>query len=299
MRHGLLGAVLVLVVGLPILPSVAKDIDDVPPPGTVEVLARDAEGAPRVARVALDHALPEWADTRMELGGTWSYLIAQPDGVVVFDVGPRFPLVWALVPFPSVKQLAGQLPGNRHILGAVQRTFPGKRISAIAMSHWHADHTEDAPALQRAAAALWGKAPTLHIHRRDRAYRHRGLLPAGADSVFLGAGYRPGSWTWGADLEDGAPVGQTGFRVLWLPGHTEGTIALISDELKFSLGRMPRRDLPRYPFWTEDLAAYPSTHLKFHHATYGFKHYSTHPGKELFEDWPDAPPGPMEKRRRS
>lgn len=283
-------ALLSIVTGLVVLaPTSAWALDGAPRPGTVEILARDARGDVRVARVALDHALPRWADRRMELGGTWSYLIAEPRGVVVFDVGPRYPLAWSLLPFAPVKRLAERLNGNRHILRAVRRTFPGRPITTIAMSHWHADHTEDAPALQRLAKAAWGVRPDLRIMARDRGFRWRGIVAAGAEAVFQGAGYRPGSWHWGPDLEDGAEVGETGFRVLWLPGHTLGTIALVSDELRMSLGRMPRRELPRYPFWTEDLERYRATLVKFHQATFGYQHYSTHPGKELFEDWPAEP----------
>ena len=75
-------------------------------------------------------------------------------------------------------------------LEAVEELFPGAPVTSILLSHWHADHTEAAPALQQAAFARWGFRPPLRIAAPDRARRWAGPLPMGAEAVFYGAGFR-------------------------------------------------------------------------------------------------------------
>lgn len=278
-------------------PARAQAPELAPEAGTVEVLAKDESGRPTVARVALGHGLPAWLDRRMGLGGTWSYMLAELDGVVVFDVGPRYPLAWWTLPAPAVKGLARRLPGNRDILAAVERLFPGRPISQIVFSHWHPDHTEDGPGLQQEAASRFGFRPPLRMMGVERPFRWRGPMPAGAEAVFRGAGFRQGDWTWGPDLEDGALIGGTGFRVLALPGHTLGNVALLHDGERISIGPPPRVTVPKTTFWTEARDAYPATVIKFYQATYGYRHYSTHPGRERTEAWPGDPPSAPQKRQ--
>lgn len=260
-----------------------------PAAGTVQVLDRDASGAPTLARVALVHDLPGCVEEKLSLGGTWSYLIKDGDGVMVFDVGPRFPLAWCLVPWPSWKVLTPKMNGNDVILEALDRVYPGRRVTAIVLGHWHADHTEDAPALQEAAEARWGTRPPLRIMGADRPLRWRGVLPMGAESVFYDAGFKRSDWTWGLDLRDGERLGHTGFKVLAMPGHTAGNIALVDDDRRLAIGPPPRVEPPRYPWLAEDYDLYRATALRFYASTFGYRTFCSHPAREVDEQSPGAP----------
>jgi glyoxylase-like metal-dependent hydrolase (beta-lactamase superfamily II) len=271
-------------------PALAQDAPSEPPAGTIQVLDHDAAGAPLLARVALTHELPEFAENAMRLGGTWSYLIRDGDGVMVFDVGPRYPLAWWLIPWPSWKVLTPKLGGNAHILKAIEAVYPGRPITAIVLSHWHADHTEDAPDLQRLAFERWGTRPPLRITAADRAVRWRGMMPIGADAVFLGAGFHRADWQWGLDLREGERLGRTGYRVLGMPGHTRGNIALVNADRRIALGPTRWAEPPRETWWAEDYASFRAATVKFYAATEGFRTYPTHPGRDGVERWPGTSP---------
>lgn len=283
-------ALLALVAAVPSMPQPLPLPLSEPPAGTVQVLDHDAAGAPLLARVALRHELPEFAENAMRLGGTWSYLIRDGDGVMVFDVGPRYPLAWWLIPWPSWKVLTPKLGGNAHILDAIEAVYPGRRITAIVLSHWHADHTEDAPDLQRLAFARWGSRPPLRIGAADRAVRWRGVMPVGADAVFGGAGFHRSEWQWGLDLREGERLGRTGYRVRGMPGHTRGNVALFNAERRIALGPTRWAEPPRESWWAEDLADLRESTLKFYEATEGFRTYPTHPGRDGLERWPGTAP---------
>jgi glyoxylase-like metal-dependent hydrolase (beta-lactamase superfamily II) len=285
MRAVALAVVLVLTAA----PAIAHEPPSAPSAGTIQVLDHDAAGAPLLARVALSHDLPEFAENAMRLGGTWSYLIRDGDGVMVFDVGPRYPLAWWLIPWPSWKVLTPRLDGNAHILEALETVYPGRAITAIVLSHWHADHTEDAPELQRLAFARWGTRPPLRISAGDRAVRWRGPMPVGADAVFLGAGFRRADWQWGLDLREGERLGRTGYRVYGMPGHTRGNVALINAERRIALGPTRWAEPPRETWWAEDYPSFRAVTVKFYEATEGFRTYPTHPGRDGVERW-SAPP---------
>jgi glyoxylase-like metal-dependent hydrolase (beta-lactamase superfamily II) len=289
-------AALAVAVWLTAAPALAHDAPSEPPAGTVQVLDQDAAGQPLLARVALTHDLPEFAENAMRLGGTWSYLIRDGDGVMVFDVGPRYPLAWWLVPWPSWKVLTPKLGGNAHIINAIEAVYPGRRITAIVLSHWHADHTEDAPDLQRLAFDRWGTRPPLRINVADRAVRWRGPMPVGADAVFLGAGFHRSEWQWGLDLREGERLGRTGYRVRGMPGHTRGNVALINAERRIALGPTRWAEPPRENWWAEDLARYRETTVKFYEVTEGFRTYPTHPGRDGLERWPGTAPQPQSPR---
>ncbi|MDB5096153.1 MAG: fold metallo-hydrolase [Cyanobacteria bacterium RYN_339] len=260
-----------------------------PPPGTEEVLLAEA-GRPVLVRVALEHGLPGWADERMHLGGTWCYLVADGPGVLVCDTSMQYPGLWCLLPLACPKALVAPLPVVDRITAALDRYFPGQSVTAIALTHWHPDHTEAAPALQ---AALGGHPP-LRIAALDRPARGNGVLAGGADAVFHAAGYR--SWTWGPDLRNGEPLGRTGFRVLALPGHTRGNVAFVDAARKLSLGPPARYEPPRYNPLTEQPLRHRDTMIAFYQATYGYRHFASHPARDVLDAWPEQPWEPPTKR---
>jgi glyoxylase-like metal-dependent hydrolase (beta-lactamase superfamily II) len=119
--------------------------------------------------------------------------------------------------------------------------------------------------------------------------RWRGLLPMGAESVFYDAGFDRWEWTWGLDLRDGERLGHTGYRVFAMPGHTAGNIALINQDREIALGPPPRVEPPRISWWAENYDQYRATALSFYAATFGYRHYCSHPAREVDETDPGAP----------
>lgn len=258
-----------------------------PPAGEVQLLDRDAAGHPTLARVALAHALPGILEANAGLGGTWSYLVADGPRVMVVDSAPRYALAWSLLPWGDAKRWLQPLPNTRRQLDALNALFPGRPVSMIVLTHWHPDHTEAAPELQQALARRFGSRPPLRIRGVDRPAHGNGILAGGAEAVFRAAGFHDGDWTWGPDLGEGERLGRTGFDVLPLPGHTRGTIALVDPARRISLGPTPRYQ--QGTLLTEQPVRFRSSMLTYYEATYGFRHYASHPVPEVVEDWP-APP---------
>jgi glyoxylase-like metal-dependent hydrolase (beta-lactamase superfamily II) len=267
-----------------------------PRAGTLEVLDRDTAGKPTLARLALGHSLPCLWEQGLGMGGTWAYLISDGPGVMVCDAGPRYPLGWSVIPLSGFKKWLPPLTGTQHLIAAVDKLFPGRKVTTILVMHWHPDHSEAAPDLQAACFKHYGLLPPLRIRGVDRPAHGHGPLSGGAEAVFLAAGYAPGSWTWGPDLRANETLGQTGYKVLPLPGHTLGTIALINDKRRIALGPTPHYG---EGLATESPQSYRASMLTFYQATYGFKHYASHPVPEIKDDWPVPPWGLPTKKPAS
>jgi hypothetical protein len=210
--------------------------------------------------------------------------------VAICDTSMLYPGLWCLLPFGWPKGCLRPLPVVDRITRALDRYFPGRPVTAIALTHWHPDHAEAAPALQQALP----NHPPLRIGALDRPARGDGVLAGGADAVFRAAGYR--SWTWGPDLVNGEPLGQTGFRVLALPGHTRGNVAFVDSARRISLGPPARYEPPRYNPLTEQPVRHRDTLIAFYQATYGYRHFASHPARELTDVFADPSWTPPRKR---
>lgn len=225
--------------------------------GEVQILLRDSHGTPTLARVWL----PSETAEELRWLGNWSYLIKGEEGVVVFDTGFKYSLMSSAksvldlkvvkdlltavlksrLDVPALLRIASlqkrcrnpsltPLPTAPTILKAVKRHFPNQKIREIALSHWHPDHSEDAPRLQQMAFAEWGFRPPLRIGAEDRVRPSSDGSLGGAEQVFTHACFEPGSWVWGQDLTDGASITGTSFRAISHPGHTLGSHSLVSEE---------------------------------------------------------------------
>jgi len=99
-----------------------------------------------------------------------------------------------------------------HSVDDILAVVGDRRIRAIVCTHAHDDHVRVAPALREAA-----QAPIL-LHPDDRPLwelTHPDLL-------------------WDVDLSDGlaVPVGGSSLTVLHTPGHSPGSVCLLSDDLR-------------------------------------------------------------------
>jgi hydroxyacylglutathione hydrolase len=137
-------------------------------------------------------------------------------------------------------QAAGVIdPGGppEPVCAAIDRS--GLQLQWILNTHGHSDHIAGNAALQGRYAA-----PIL-IHEADRGM----LLSATANlSVFLGPGMVSPDAE--ATLTDGewVPLGDGGFRVIAVPGHTPGSIALYTDGLLFCGDSLFRESVGRTDF---------------------------------------------------
>lgn len=162
--------------------------------------------------------------------GVWCYLIRSERGVVVFDAGPKYLSVL------GGKGLFRRESGNtRRILAAMTRYFPGQEVSYIAASHYHFDHTENAPHLQSAVSRRQHTVPHIRLHAYEygeKRFLH--IVPSSVSRIYAAAGY--GKWKLGEPIRDGESIQGSGFRYLLVPGHTSGNLALVNDDARIFIG---------------------------------------------------------------
>jgi glyoxylase-like metal-dependent hydrolase (beta-lactamase superfamily II) len=137
------------------------------------------------------------------------YVVESGDGLMVVDTG---------------------IPGNaKHILRCVEslgRSSDDVRL--IVLTHWHVDHVGSAAELKRLTGAR------VAIHELDAPILAGGQLPSkGRRAMRLIIRlFRVRPITPDLRLAEGDEVG--GFRVIHVPGHTAGSIALYRDGVTFS-----------------------------------------------------------------
>jgi glyoxylase-like metal-dependent hydrolase (beta-lactamase superfamily II) len=138
-----------------------------------------------------------------------AYVVETPEGLLVIDSG---------------------MPGStKHVLRTIQGIGgqPGD-VRLLVLTHWHVDHVGGAAALKRATGA------DVAIHELDAPILAGGELPEKGRRamrlIIRTLRVRPLA----ADLRLRADDEVLGFRVLHVPGHTEGSIALEHDGIVFT-----------------------------------------------------------------
>lgn len=188
-----------------------------------EILIKD-RGEIKLARVLLrfDTAVGKYPKF-----GAWSYLIKSKDQVVIFDAGPKYNRI--LPPF--------KLPTHNTdlVLSALDRYFPGRPVSQIVLSHYHFDHSQNAPDLQKALTEKFSLTPPIRLHFNDLGPKRLArIIPNGLEKVFKRAGYS--SWHLGQPVKDQETIAGTDFTFYHSPGHTSGTLALVSHRYQLVIG---------------------------------------------------------------
>ena len=161
--------------------------------------------------------------------GVWSYLINADDGIVVFDAGSKYNS-W----FPLFRRLGKETKNAEAIIAVIKECFPGKGVREIILSHYHFDHSEAAPDLQRIAHKEFGFLPLIRIHQNDAGKKKLlGIFKSGLDVIFNKAGYS--DWKTGKYVMAGERISGSDFMIEYTPGHTSGDISLVSDKYKIAV----------------------------------------------------------------
>lgn len=161
--------------------------------------------------------------------GVWSYFLNSRSDVTVFEAGPKY---LSLNPF--LRRFSQKTNNANIVIECLEKYFPQKTIRQILLSHYHFDHSEAAPELQQKIYEKFGNVPPIRIHRNDAgAEKLFKVFNSGLKSVFRKAGYR--KWLMGKCVEDNEKIEGTDFIVKHIPGHTDGTIALVNEKQKIAI----------------------------------------------------------------
>ncbi|MCM2324858.1 MAG: MBL fold metallo-hydrolase [Candidatus Woesearchaeota archaeon] len=177
----------------------------------------------RFARVLLRFNIPirKYPDF-----GTWCYLIDTPNGVVAFDSGPKYDTL-----SPFFRPMFYKTDNAETIVSILKRYFPGKTIREILLSHYHFDHSEAAPQLQKIIKKDFGNLPPIRLHKEDQNPKKlMKLFPEDLNIIFRRA--KEQEYTIGMPVKDNERIIGSNFKIIHLPGHTTGTIGLQNDKDK-------------------------------------------------------------------
>jgi len=190
-----------------------------------EVIVKE-NNVPKVVRVLLKFNIPI---RRYPNFGVWCYLFDTGKDVVIFDSGPKYQ---SGMPILLFRRFTKKSDNSDRILSTLKKYFPDKTIREILLSHYHFDHSELAPELQNRVYDMFGNTPPIRLHSSDMDDNKR-LMKIYRDSInkiYKKVGYE--SWVFGQPIKDNEVVKGTDFFVTHLPGHTCGTVGLISHKYK-------------------------------------------------------------------
>ncbi len=174
----------------------------------------------KLIRVLLQYDMWKW---KYPKSGVWSYLINTPKGITVFDTGPYYNTLFGN---------KGKLTDNSaKILVAIDKYFNAKPIHQIILSHYHHDHSQNAPNLQISNKNKYGVIAPIRIHENDHLNKKLlGVFNTSLNNIFKNAGYTEAAL--GTPLIDGEKLEGTDFEIIHLPGHTHGSVGLINHKDK-------------------------------------------------------------------
>lgn len=189
----------------------------------VSEIILEENGQIKVARVLLKFNTPV---RKYPEFGTWCYLIDAGNEVVVFDTGPMFDTFR-----PMFRKFSKKLDNDELIMQALEKYYPGKTIREILFSHFHFDHSELAPELQEHIYKKFGNIPPIRLHKMDSGKKKLiRVYEQGLEKLYKKAGFK--KWKLGTFVKEGEQIKGSDFFIIHLPGHTQGTIGLISQKHK-------------------------------------------------------------------
>jgi glyoxylase-like metal-dependent hydrolase (beta-lactamase superfamily II) len=247
---------------------------------TIEVLLKDKKGQTQLARVLLDFKIP-LIDRKF---GTWSYMVNAGDGVVILDTGMKYKTPSLLLHGKRKHHMFRKTRNAEKIMYALGKVFPKKPVKEILLTHFHQDHSEEAPALQKMIEEKFGSLPEIRSHKNELKKRKMVFFKDfNLEKIFEEAGYD--SWKLGKPLKDGEEIVGTNFKVVHLPGHTDGNIGFVNDKDKIAVvgswysESESESKFMQMAFHTinENVDKLYKSMEKFSEITQGFTLYFTHP----------------------
>lgn len=190
-----------------------------------EVLVTE-KNMPKVVRVLLKFNIPirKYPDF-----GVWCYLLDAGKDIVIFDSGPKYQ---SGTPILMLRKFTKKSHNSERIFHTLNKYFPDKTVREILLSHYHYDHSELAPELQQKIYEMYGNTPPIRLYSLDMSDNKR-LMKIYKDSinkVYRKAGYE--SWVFGQPIKDNESIKGTDFFIKHIPGHTCGTVGVISHKYK-------------------------------------------------------------------
>ena len=237
-----------------------------------EILLQD-ENEIKLARVLTTFDLPF---RKYPHFGTWSYLLNSNDGIIVFDTGPHFNSF-------LIRTEKNKTNNANKIIETIQKYFPNKTVREIIISHYHYDHSECAPELQKKVFEQFGNTPPIRIHIEDSGDKKLlKVFNSSLKKVFNNAGFK--KWTMGDFVEHNEEIKGTNFKIKHTPGHTHGNISLVNKKDKIAIIGWWAKDLyhpilsaiPCY-LLNEDGSSMPKTIQKIQSKYKDFTLYYYHP----------------------
>ncbi|MBT4352852.1 MBL fold metallo-hydrolase [archaeon] len=158
--------------------------------------------------------------------GVYSYMIDSDKGIYLIDCGPKYNSQ-----LPFFRNKFKETNNIKLIKKAMNKYFPNKTIREIIFSHYHFDHSELAPEIQKYIKNKFGNTPLIRLHKND--YGKKKFMKIFPDSLikyYKNAGYD--TWKIGDFVKDKEPLIGTNFIIRHIPGHTTGTICFVNEKDK-------------------------------------------------------------------
>ncbi len=161
--------------------------------------------------------------------GVWCYFLNTKNRVVLIEPGPKYN---SLSPF--LRRYLKKTHNADLILKTLKKHFPNKTISQIYVSHYHFDHSENAPELQNKVQKQFGNLPLIKIHKYDvEKKKMLKVFNTSLNDRYRSAGYK--KWKFGTFVKNNEKILGTEFVVKHIPGHTTGSIGFISKKHRVTI----------------------------------------------------------------
>lgn len=202
-------------------------------PNSISEVVLKKNQQPLVVRVLLQFNLPLCPYPHF---GVYSYLFKTKAGITILDTGPYWQRCMGLRPV-----FMRQTKNPERILQTLEKYFPKTKVNQIILSHYHFDHSETAPALQKELKKRFGFQPPIRVHHCElEPKKYLKFFKFNLEKVFKKAKFR--NWTIGKPIKHNELLPGTDFKIQHTPGHTTGCISIVSKSKKVVFG----------PWWLED-----------------------------------------------
>jgi glyoxylase-like metal-dependent hydrolase (beta-lactamase superfamily II) len=164
------------------------------------------------------------------LFGVWCYFINTPKTLAILDPGPLFNSLTQV----TYRKFIKKTHNVEKVMECLKEHFPDRKDIQILLSHYHFDHSEAAPLLQKRILREFNIVAPIRIHEKDSGNKRFLLFfRSGLKDIFRKAGYE--IWEMGDFINDNEIIGDGDFKIIHSPGHTSGNISIINEKQKISI----------------------------------------------------------------